>query len=304
MELSSKELGAEVKRLRKKNFLSQKELAEGICTQATISSIEKGRAFPSIDVLHYLAKRLNVSMDYFFRDFHEEREHYINDTVKNIEGLLNEKKYDEIYELTQFERKLRSNRDLGEQFNQFIDWHHYRAAQHKGLISWETCVEELKTLVRHKGIHKLQFQDLKIKNIIANVLAENEREDEALHLYKELIMAEININDYNRFKLKVFFNLSKLYFFKKNYIESIKIAEQGISLSLKLRDISMLGNLYLQAAQSMMVLHYNIVDIKEYLGKAKFLYQLINRSWHFEFVERLEASLDVKEDRKEKSESL
>nr|WP_188109052.1 MULTISPECIES: helix-turn-helix transcriptional regulator [Streptococcus] len=46
--------------------LSQKELAEGICKQGQISRLENGEYTPGSELLHQLAKRLSVSMDYFF----------------------------------------------------------------------------------------------------------------------------------------------------------------------------------------------------------------------------------------------
>ncbi|WP_299095523.1 hypothetical protein [uncultured Metabacillus sp.] len=44
IELNTKALGMEIKRLRKVNNLSQSQLAEGICTQATIVELKLEKA--------------------------------------------------------------------------------------------------------------------------------------------------------------------------------------------------------------------------------------------------------------------
>ncbi|MFE7062091.1 helix-turn-helix domain-containing protein [Sutcliffiella sp. NPDC057660] len=286
--ISSKELGEEIKRLRKRRLLSQKELADGICCQTTISSIESGRAYPSVDTLYYLSLRLNVTMDYFFQPSARLNEAYITETMSKIEQILIQKDYTELYEITNFERILRKKRNLGGKFNQFIDWHYYRAAQLRGLMSWRECVDQLYLLVDSKEINRVQFQDLKIKNVIANILTENGQIAEALHNYQEIIEADIPLETYQKFRLKVYFNLSKLLFIKEDYSHSIEIAKEAIALSKKLEDFSMLGNLYTQAAQSLLKIDPKAEEIAIFLSDAKFLFRLGQRHKGMEFIEKLE----------------
>ena len=40
--------------------MSQKKLAEGICTQTIISRLEKGEVTPSIDIFFKIIKKLNI----------------------------------------------------------------------------------------------------------------------------------------------------------------------------------------------------------------------------------------------------
>ena len=55
-------LGDKVKQYRKQKNLSQQELAEGICTQATVSLMEKKNKVPSIKIILQICRRLNVSL--------------------------------------------------------------------------------------------------------------------------------------------------------------------------------------------------------------------------------------------------
>ena len=52
-----------IKTKRKELKLSQKALAEGICTQTIISRIEKGEITPSVDIFFKIIKKLCIPMD-------------------------------------------------------------------------------------------------------------------------------------------------------------------------------------------------------------------------------------------------
>lgn len=53
--------GDVLKQIRRKRGLSQTALAEGICTQATISLMEKQNRLPKMDILTAICERLNIS---------------------------------------------------------------------------------------------------------------------------------------------------------------------------------------------------------------------------------------------------
>lgn len=55
--------GDVLKQIRRKRGLSQTALAEGICTQATISLMEKQNRLPKMDILTAICERLNIQPD-------------------------------------------------------------------------------------------------------------------------------------------------------------------------------------------------------------------------------------------------
>ncbi len=57
---------------RKELKISQIELSKGVCTQATISKLEKQGLAPSSDILVKLCKRLNLTLNDVFSDFNDE----------------------------------------------------------------------------------------------------------------------------------------------------------------------------------------------------------------------------------------
>ncbi|TYS67672.1 helix-turn-helix transcriptional regulator [Sutcliffiella horikoshii] len=292
MFIKNEELGKEIKRLRVANKMSQFELAKGICCQTTISGIEKGRTLPSVDILFYLSKRLNVTTDYLLTSTLHRTEHYVLSTEELINNYLKTASYPEILEITTLEREWRKKRNLGEEFNQFIDWHFYRSSYATGNIGWQLCVDKLTLLINDKSILKQPFQDLKIKNAIANILSENGLFNDALNIYKELLSHNLGMESYQRFKLKIYFNLAKMHFFEMNYNESLVVAKKGIVESLRLEDISVLGQLYTQSAQSIKQLEgYNGL-VKDYLDKAKVIFILLKREAYVEFVDSLQKDLE------------
>lgn len=64
-------LGDKVRYYRKLKGLSQAELAANICTQATISLIEKRNKVPSMNILMRLIGRLGIQLDDIVVEHHD-----------------------------------------------------------------------------------------------------------------------------------------------------------------------------------------------------------------------------------------
>ncbi len=79
-------IGNEIKRIRKQKKMTQKELCEGICSQAEISKIENGRNSPTIDLLQQIAKRLRVPLSLLFRD--QLKSDTFRETVTDLSSLF------------------------------------------------------------------------------------------------------------------------------------------------------------------------------------------------------------------------
>lgn len=74
--------------------LSQADLAEGICKQARISRIEKGNYSPGAELLYKLAKKMNVSVEYFFDDNVEEKSGTLDNFKDMSRKLLDQRDYE------------------------------------------------------------------------------------------------------------------------------------------------------------------------------------------------------------------
>ena len=82
--------GDVLKQIRRKRGLSQTTLAEGICTQATISLMEKQNRLPKMDILTAICERLNIQPDRIV----ENEVSGVNDTFNQIIDALTDKEYD------------------------------------------------------------------------------------------------------------------------------------------------------------------------------------------------------------------
>lgn len=87
--------GDVLKQIRRKRGLSQTALAEGICTQATISLMEKQNRLPKMDILTAICERLNISSDRIV----ENEVSGVNDTFNQVIDLLTAHKYDQAEQL-------------------------------------------------------------------------------------------------------------------------------------------------------------------------------------------------------------
>lgn len=59
----TKELGKSIKKLRTNLELTQKQLAEGICSQSLLSRVEKGLEIPSVLIIHNICQKLGITVD-------------------------------------------------------------------------------------------------------------------------------------------------------------------------------------------------------------------------------------------------
>lgn len=275
--MNTTELGSEIKRLRKNNRLSQKQLAEGICTQPAISGIEAGKVYPSIDILYLLSIRLKVTLDFFIKILLNDSQNYIEVTKTHIDFLLKVKEYQEAYELTSFELK-QPTRNLGYYYAHFIKWAYIIAGYYIKKVDFQECVTELLNLLDTS--HPLfghDFQDLKIKNSLAIIYAENEKYQESLDEFNSILNFKDFLNQQPRFHIKIHYNLSKLYFLKHEIEESLAHSSEGITISEKEEDMSMLGHLYFQKGMCLEEKNEDILEIRNCYRKSLLIFQLLGR---------------------------
>ncbi len=122
-------VGKKIKELRKNIGLSQEELAEGICTQAQISKIEKGIVFPYASTLYLISQKLGVDVNYFFDIGMTPRLDYVQEVSHQLKKARRTFNYDEIKQIVKAEELnplfLQNNANL-----QILKWH-------KGIYEYE-----------------------------------------------------------------------------------------------------------------------------------------------------------------------
>jgi transcriptional regulator with XRE-family HTH domain len=115
-------IGKKIKELRRDVGLTQGGLAEGVCTQALISRIEKGDIYPSATALYQISKKLGVDVNYFFEIGTTPRLDYIKEVERQLRKLRIKLFYEEILEIVKVEEK--NPLFINDNYNrQLLLWH-------------------------------------------------------------------------------------------------------------------------------------------------------------------------------------
>ena len=120
-EFNFKNLGDTIHTIRVKLNVTQKELAEGICSQSQISKIEKGEISPYIDTLVKIANRLGMDPNYFINQICKEQYEFVEHSKVKIREYTKKKEYVEVKRLISRLEKHPSFKNLEEV--QFLYWH-------------------------------------------------------------------------------------------------------------------------------------------------------------------------------------
>jgi tetratricopeptide (TPR) repeat protein len=115
-------VGMKMRDLRKIADLTQGELAEGICTQALISRMEKGDIYPSAAALYQISKKLGVDVNYFFEIGSTPRLDYIREVERLLRKLRVKLLYEDILAIVKVEEK--NPLFMNDNYNsQLLLWH-------------------------------------------------------------------------------------------------------------------------------------------------------------------------------------
>ncbi|HFI0405798.1 TPA: helix-turn-helix domain-containing protein [Streptococcus suis] len=266
-------LASRIKNRRKELKLSQKELADGICKQGQISRLENGEYTPGSELLYQLAKKLNVSMDYFFD------EHISDESVELIEfkkiskNFINHRNYESlkyIYELEKgkLHRLSLSDKIYLEWVGSLVDFYYFQKR--------EEAMENLEEIL--KSLTKIDINYLQISNTLFNFYYDTEnlgRFDRIKEDLNEQIM-KLSLDKMEELELSIKFNynLSRYYWLQKNIDLAIKQVTATIKLCQEYRTSYLLADLFLLLGN----LSLNFSErktVKSYFEIAHFLYKYI-----------------------------
>lgn len=223
-------IGKKIKELRKVVGLTQGELADGICTQALISRIEKGDIYPSATSLYQISKKLGVDVNYFFEIGTTPRLDYVKEVERQLKKLRVKLKYDEIIEIVRTEEKnplfLKDETNL-----QLLYWH-------RGIYVNEVEQNKEEALIILKKALSLTYNQKKAMSeremniFISMGILEFSRHnyDRAIEIYQGVNDA-LTYNDQlqdKSIKTRLLYNIARVFTRLGNYHESIQYCEEGI----------------------------------------------------------------------------
>ncbi|WP_439425677.1 helix-turn-helix domain-containing protein [Oenococcus alcoholitolerans] len=211
---------------RKELKISQIELAHGICTQATISKMERQGLAPSSDILVKICQRLELSLNDLFSEFNDKEKNEINEKIEKSKVLLSAGKFKEA--------------------EKSIDSINEKNAAEKGLINkinlikadlafdWKKDYDEAQFFFNWVLDHDDDpFENLLALNGLGSIYLQKDKHDLASYYFDRIddqLIKEKNFAN-NKQTIAILFNLANFYLLEQNYKKSQKVIEQALTSS-------------------------------------------------------------------------
>ncbi|QQK79419.1 helix-turn-helix domain-containing protein [Salicibibacter cibi] len=239
-------IGFNVRYYREMKGLTQKQLAEDICTQAQISKIEKGDIIPLSSTLYEIAKKLDIDVNYFFQMGEHERVDYIEELKNEIRQKIRDREYSDVLETLQSHENEIFFKDV--YLQQFRLWHlgicvyHLHGNYDKAL---EYINESLALTYRGSKIYT--EREIEIMNSLAIIQYSEGGRKEAHETLLKALDASVFIPKLKPYiKVRMLFNLSNILAKEERYKESIKASDRGIQICVREEMMYSLGELLFQ----------------------------------------------------------
>ncbi|MEG0733255.1 MAG: helix-turn-helix transcriptional regulator [Vagococcus sp.] len=250
-------LGEAIKAGRLKKNMTQQELAEDICTQATISNIEKAGKVPAITLLLAIAGRLDIDIDelYYLMGENITKNSKIMKKVKLLCSQSNHKEASDL--LKEFnESDLQSIKEKKEYYyykgiTSLVAFHNFSDALFYFNLSNDA-----------KGEDYISIYDVLGLSGVSIAYSMNDEDEKALVFTERTlkILDEFVAEGYDKIDtndlVRTYFNSAKIYSKTKNYEKAVSLSSMGIALQ-QLED-SMSGLEYLMYEKA-----YNLQQLEQ-----------------------------------------
>ena len=265
-------LATRLKNRRKELKMSQRELAEGICKQGQISRLESGEFTPGADFLHSLAKKLKVSMDYFFDEQIVEEIDELSEFKKLAQTFITNRNYESLKYIYELERVKAHRLSLADKI--YMEWV-------KSLIDYyfygqkEDAITRLEEVISQLSVSDLNY--LQVSNTLLNFYYDIENLERFNEIREKL---EYQVNQLNlktieelNLSIKFNYNVCRYLWLQNNTEEAITKITDTIKQCKTYRTTYLLADLYLLMG-NVSKNFSSKVAVKEYFETAYFLYKL------------------------------
>ncbi|KON83629.1 hypothetical protein AF331_15735 [Rossellomorea marisflavi] len=280
-------IGKKIRELRKAIGITQGELADGICTQALVSRMEKGDIYPSATVLYRISQKLGVDVNYFFEIGSTERFDYI----KNVERLLNNYRfklqYDELIELVQKEEK-----------NPIFINH----KENKQLLEWNKAIyiaeiendkdRAISVLLDAYQLtadpkRAMSEREMRIQLSMGHILSSQDKDKEALEAYnrvRDSIGQDTFLQD-KSIKTRIYYHTARILTRLGEYEESLNYCREGLKWTITQERLFGIAQLNYQIGYNL-ELQGKPVEALPYFQKGRNYFQIQKNKKLVEFIDR------------------
>ena len=266
-------MGHVIRALRLLKGMTQRELAEGICSIKQLSRIERGASITNLMFVHQFSEKLGENLNDFFLISHSKDPIKMLKALKQLEALYLQQNYSEILA---YIKHIESHDPEDWEFNntkQLMLWYKgvALANTHEVEID-ETYYLELLKLSTHKPIDELcrSYMNTNEFRIVHSYIASLCRKG-SFETAKELLkkISESIKRNYFRYENNIYnemlYNLTKIYIHEADFDKAVEVAESGIKNSVKNNCIAgipdfcfMIGLAYQRKGDEVVAIkHYN-----------------------------------------------
>lgn len=281
-----------IRHRRKQLSLTQKDLANGICTQAQISNIEKGELSPSGLILYKISEKLQVDMNFFFNmEPPGESEEAIS--VKNLmRKYVRQRDYQSLYYITSNES---DNPVFQTKENQqFLHWHQSICKYYLKKSSFKQTIKDLDFSLKLTQIDLENYseREIEILNSKAIIYTEEKEYDEAIKTYKKCLdyIDLLPLLSDRNIKIRILYGLSKCLTDMKKFEESISYCKLGEKLCIENETLYLLGELIYQIGNNLVKSNIRNTGI-EYLDKAITVFEIQKKYSFIEIINQEKENL-------------
>ncbi|PFA67313.1 XRE family transcriptional regulator [Bacillus sp. AFS015802] len=285
-------IGKKIKELRKGVQLTQGELAEGICTQALISRIEKGDIYPSATALYQISKKLGVDVNYFFEIGTTPRLDYVQEVERQLRKLRVKHHYEEMMDIVKVEEK-------NPIFNQ-TDFNSQLLLWHRAIYTQEVLKDKVTArILLHEALgltydHKkaLSEREMEIMLSLGVIDFSEENYDGALKYYEQVkngLKGSKQLHD-KAIKTRLLYNIARLYTRLERYEKSNENCKEAIRWSINEENMYALGHLHYHVG-------YNYELLKQYqkalpyFEKAILIFELQDEHVYLDYLRKRKEGL-------------
>ncbi len=162
----------------------------------------------------------------------------------------------------------------------YLYLHYYASMYYLKKRDYRYCVTELYSLLETQVSGLDVLLNIRIKNSIASILAENSKYDESTKIFKEILGESNTSEEYELMRIKVLYNVGKLQFMQEQYKEASITTQEAIDLSKKHHDMSVLGQLYYQKGSILEKLDHPAQEISAEYQRALFFFDLLGLDYY------------------------
>ncbi len=268
-------IGKKIVQMRKAHGFTQKDLANGICTQALISRIEKGDIYPNASTLYEIANKLGVNLNYFLEVGSTPRIDYIEEVEKQLTRLRKSMEYEEMMEIVRVEEK-----------NPLF----HTTPSHLQLLYWHKGIYEKEVLNQTEKAYNTLIYALELTRNEKKALSEREMEiylsigvikfsleeyEEALAIYSRVenqLKTHPQLNDI-RIQTKLLYNIARVQTRLGLYEESLQNCHSGIRWCLEHESMYLLGEFHYQKGY-ILELQHDIKKALSYCKKSELIFEM------------------------------